>query len=278
MPEGDTLFRAARALHRALAGRPVVRFETVLPRLARVDADAPIAGRTVEGAEAMGKHLLVRFSGGLVLRTHLRMSGSWHLYRPGARWRRPASAMRILIEVPDAVAVAFEVPVAEWIPAAALARHPALARLGPDLLSPAFDAAEAERRLRARPDAAIADALVDQSALAGAGNEFKSEILFVAGVSPFRRVAELTDAELRAVLATARRLLRENVPPPGPGGAETWRGGRRTTRRMDPRERAWVYGRGGRPCRRCGAPIAFARQGVHAQGTWWCPRCQGVAR
>ncbi|MFY3744534.1 Fpg/Nei family DNA glycosylase [Anaeromyxobacter sp. Red801] len=274
MPEGDTLARAARALHRALAGKPVVRFETVLPGLARVDADAPVAGRTVERAESAGKHLLLHFSGGLVLRTHLRMNGSWHLYRPGAPWRRPASAMRVRVEVPDAVAVAFDVPVAEWIRAADLGRHPALARLGPDLLSPAFDEAEAERRLRARGALAVADALVDQAALAGAGNELKSEILFVAGVSPFRRVEDLADAELRAVIAAARRLIAENVPPPGPDGAETWRGGRRTTRRMNPRERTWVYGRGGRPCRKCGAPIAFARQGPHAQATWWCPRCQ----
>ncbi|WP_059438273.1 DNA-formamidopyrimidine glycosylase family protein, partial [Anaeromyxobacter sp. PSR-1] len=260
---------------RALAGKPVVRFETVLPRLARVDADAPVAGRTVERAESAGKHLLLHFSGGLVLRTHLRMNGSWHLYRPGARWRRPASAMRVRVEVPDAVAVAFDVPVAEWIRAADLGRHPALARLGPDLLSPAFDEAEAERRLRARGALAVADALVDQAALAGAGNELKSEILFVAGVSPFRRVEDLADAELRAVIAAARRLIiAENVPPPGPDGAETRRGGRRTTRRMNPRERTWVYGRGGRPCRKCGAPIAFARQGPHAQATWWCPRCQ----
>jgi endonuclease VIII len=267
MPEGDTLFRAAATLHRALAGRVVVRFETVLPKLARVDEDTPIAGRTVDAVTAAGKHLLVSFSGGLVLRTHLRMHGSWHLYRPGARWQRPRSAMRIAIETAEAVAVAFDVPVAEWLDARALARQRDLARLGPDLLAPDLDAAEACRRLRSRPDRAIGEALLDQAALAGAGNVFKSEILFVAGIHPDRPVGELRDEEVERVVAEARRLLLANVGPAAPSG-------RRTTGRMNPGERLFVYGRGGEPCRRCGTELAFARQGVHARVTYFCPRCQ----
>ena len=127
MPEGDTIFRAARTLHRALAGKPVVRFETVLAQLSRVDDDSPIAGRTVERVRSVGKHLLVEFSGDLVLRTHMRMNGSWHIYRPGERWQRPRSAMRVVVETADFQAVAFDVPVAEFRTARALARDPAVA-------------------------------------------------------------------------------------------------------------------------------------------------------
>jgi endonuclease VIII len=281
MPEGDTLHRMAATLHRALAGREVVRFETVLPRLARVDVDHPIVGRTVEEVTAAGKHLLIRLSaaragasvsgsplgGAIVLRTHLRMHGSWHLYRPGARWQRPRSAMRIVLETAEAVAVGFDVPVAEWLPADGLGRQKDLARMGPDLLAPALDAEEAVRRLRARPDAEIGEALLDQSAIAGAGNVFKSEILFVAGVHPARRVRDLSDEEVARIVADARRLLVANVGAGAPSG-------RRTTESWNPGERLFVYGRGGEPCRRCGEAIAFARQGVHARVTYFCPGCQ----
>lgn len=268
MPEGDTIHRAAAALHRALAGRTVVRFETALAQLARLDADRPIAGRTVEGARAAGKHLLLAFSGDLVLRTHMRMSGSWHLYRPGVAWRRPSSAARVVVGTDAAIAVAFDVPVAEWLEGPrAVARQPDLAALGPDLLDPAFDAAEATRRLRTRPDREIGEALLDQRALAGVGNVFKNEILFVAGVHPDRPVGRLSEAELAELLAAARRLLLANVGPGAPLG-------RRTTGALDPGKALFVYGRSGEPCRRCGAPIAFERQGIHARTTYFCPRCQ----
>jgi endonuclease VIII len=271
MPEGDTIFRAAATLHRALAGEVVTRFETVLPKLARVDEDRPVAGRTVESAEAAGKHLLLRFSGGLVLRTHMRMNGSWHLYRPGERWRRPRLAMRIVVETAPFVAVGFDVPVAEFLEGPAVARHRELRALGPDLLAPAFDGEEAARRIRARPGDAIAEAVLNQRALAGAGNVFKSEILFVAGVSPFRTVASLSDEELRDVLAHARRLLRANA-------GEESAPGRRTTGAWDRSARLWVYGRGGEACRRCGDAVRFARQGRDARGTYWCPTCQPERR
>jgi endonuclease VIII len=276
MPEGDTIFRSAAVLRRALAGARVLRFETALAQVAREDRERRIAGRTVESVDAAGKHLLIRFSGGAVLRTHMRMNGSWHLYRPGERWRRPRASMRIAIETARWVAVAFDVSVAEWIPAAALARHPALARLGPDLLAPGLDAEEAARRLRARPDAEIGDALLDQRAVAGVGNVFKSEILFLAGLDPHRPVRSLGDDDLRRVVSIARRLLRANVEPP-PGAPRTWTGGRRTTGRSDPSHALWVYGRAGQPCRRCGSRIAFTRRGQAARGTYSCPACQPAA-
>lgn len=274
MPEGDTIHRAAAALRRALRGRIVTRFETVLPALARVDEDAAVAGRAVEEVEAAGKHLLVRLGGGLVLRTHMRMNGSWHLYRPGERWRRPRAAMRIVLETAEAVAVAFDVPVAEWLTERQLARHRELTALGPDLLAPSFDPAEAARRIRARGGEEIADVLLDQRVLAGIGNVFKSEVLFEAGVHPERRVGDLSDAEIARVVEVARRQLRANDGAERLGAAITWGGGRRTTGRAAPGEALWVYSRGGKPCRRCGERIAALRQGPHARGTWYCPRCQ----
>jgi endonuclease-8 len=280
MPEGDTIFRAARTLDRALAGSAVARFETALPALARVDEDAPIAGRLVESVTARGKHQLMRFSarpggggGPLVLRTHMRMSGSWHLYRHGERWQRPRGAMRVLVETAAWVAVGFDVPVAEWLDERGLERQRELRRLGPDLLAADFDAAEAERRLRARDAAAVGDALLDQAALAGIGNVFKSEILFVAGVSPFRSVASLSDEELRSIVAVSRRLLRANAGP-GEDGVAWHAGARRTTGAANPAAALWVYGRGGDPCRRCATPVAYRKQGPDARGTYWCPRCQ----
>jgi endonuclease VIII len=268
MPEGDTIFRAARTLHRALAGHVVTRFDTAYAPLARVHDDAPITGRTVDAVEAHGKHMVIRFSGGLVLRTHMRMHGSWHIYRPGERWHRPQRDMRVLVGTAAFVAVGFNVPDAEFERAEDVGARDPIARLGPDLLSADFDAAEAIRRLRERPAVPIAEALLDQRALAGIGNVFKSEVLFEGRVLPQTPVEHVADDRLAALVDIARRQLAANV------GAAAPHVGRRTTGRMAINEGLWVYGRGGRPCRRCGAPIAFARQGLGARPTYWCPRCQ----
>ena len=149
MPEGDTIHRAAATLQRALGGQAVTRFESVLPKLTRVDADAPLRGRTIERVEARGKHLLIWFSGDLVLRTHMRMNGSWHIYRPGERWQRPHRDMRIVIETAAMHAVAFTVPVAEFITARDLLHHDVVGDLGPDPLSDTFRADEAIERMQA---------------------------------------------------------------------------------------------------------------------------------
>jgi hypothetical protein len=167
MPEGDTIFRAARTLHRALAGKTVVRFRTVLTHLERVNIDTPLAGRTIERVEARGKHLLIHFSGDLILRTHMRMNGSWHIYRPGERWQRPARDMRLMIATDDFEAVAFRVPVAEFRTAAALARDDVIQSLGPDLLDPEAELEEAVRRLRDRGPMPIADALLRSAGARG---------------------------------------------------------------------------------------------------------------
>ena len=271
MPEGDAIFRTARTLHRALAGRTVTRFESVLPALTRVHEDAPITGRIVERVEAAGKHVLMRVSGGLVLRTHMRMNGSWHVYRTGERWQRPRRDMRIVIATDAYEAVAFSVPVAEWLDERGEARQRDLRAMGPDLLGGAFDEDEALRRLRERDDADIADVLLDQRVAAGIGNVYKSEVLFICRVDPFVPAREVNDEAVRDILRTARRLLQANVTTLG--GITTYVGFRRGKGR-DESERRYVYGRARRPCRRCGTPIRVRAQGPYARLTYWCPRCQ----
>jgi endonuclease-8 len=271
MPEGDTIFRAAQTLHRVFAGRVVTGFASVLPYLNRVVEDRPLKGRTIESVAARGKHLLITFSGNLILRTHMRMNGSWHVYPAGERWKRPVRDMRILIETEAAVAVGFNIPVAEFLTASDLTKHRQMRRLGADLLGDTFDARTVFDTMRQRRDP-IADVLLDQRVMAGIGNVFKSEILFLAEVDPFAAPAELSDAQLECVIATAREQLRANILPPSRTLSPAF--GRRTTRSLDPKEKLWVYGRGGKPCRRCGAPIQSRATGLDARLTYWCPRCQ----
>jgi endonuclease-8 len=291
MPEGDTLYRVAHTLHRALAGQVVRRFDSAYAPLLRIDEESPLCGRTVLRVEARGKWCLLWLGPRplddpgprprpcdetLILCTHLRMNGMWHIYRPGEAWQRPARDMRVLIATDKFVAVGFRVPVAELLTASELARHRELGRLGPDLLSASFDEDEALRRLRARNDRELGPALIDQGAVAGLGNVYKSEICFLIGVHPFARVAQVSDEVLREALAIARRLLGENVHAvAAPADAVvTFTGLRRTTGAMSPASRLWVYGRAGEPCRRCGTAIVESRQGESARVTFFCPRCQ----
>jgi endonuclease-8 len=273
MPEGDTIYRAARTLHRALAGHTVVRFESMLPALTRVHEDSPMTGRTVERVASSGKHILMHFSGGQVLRTHMRMNGSWHIYRPGERWRRPRRDMRVLVATEQFEAVGFNIPVAEFVVTSRLARHDELRRLGPDLLADEFDRGEAVRRIRQHAGAAAADVLLDQRVLAGLGNVYKSEVLFACGVNPFTRVRDLADAQIACLVDTARRVLLANVSE-RVAPMTTYTGYRRTTRRDDPAARLWVYGRARLACRKCGTAIEARAQGPDARLTYWCPGCQ----
>lgn len=274
MPEGDTIFRAARTLHRALAGHPVVHFESGYAQLARMDP--PLEGRTIEKVEAAGKHSLIHFSGDLVLRTHMRMNGSWHLYRPGEAWRHSRSRARIVIETDTFVAVGFDIPVAEFHTEGTLTRQEDLRKMGPDLLAEDFDPGEMFRRMRERPDQPLHEVLLNQRVAAGIGNVFKCEILFVCGVSPFAQVRALSDETLRELIAQSRKLLKANVTEGKADGIVTYFGYRRTTGRTNPEERLWVYSRGGQPCRRCATPISFAQPGLNARVTYWCPSCQRV--
>ncbi len=273
MPEGDTIYRAARTLQTALAGQVVTRFETGLAQLASLDRDEPIAGRTVDHVAAVGKHLLMTLSGGLVLRTHMRMNGSWHIYRPGERWQMPPRAMRILVGTADWVAVAFNVYVAEFVRADQMHRHRPVATLGPDLLGD-FDAAQALQRVRQGPARALHDVLLDQRVIAGIGNVYKSEILFLSLQHPDTATSHVSDEEWLALMELARRLLRANVAESSGQAIETYRGLRRTTGRMNAEERLWVYSRGGQPCRKCGTAIASRKDGDNARVTYWCPACQ----
>ena len=274
MPEGDHIFRTARTLNRALAGHEVVRFESVLPALTRIHDDTPITGQTIESVSAAGKQVLMRFSGGLVLRTHMRMSGSWHIYRPGEPWQRSRRDMRVVVATKGFEAVGFNVPVAEFLKPAAVARHDDLRLMGPDLLGEGFDADEAVRRFRERGTLEIADALLNQRIAAGAGNVYKSEVLFMCGVNPFAPAHSLSDETLREMLATARKHLQANVVDPK-GGITTYRCYRRGAGGGGA-ERRYVYGRARQPCRRCGTLIEVRAQGPHARLTYWCSRCQST--
>jgi len=273
VPEGDTIFRAARTLQRALAGQTVTRFETLLPQLQRVHDDTPITGRTIEDVSASGKWMTIRFSGDLVLLTHMLMSGSWHIYRPGERWQRPRFDMRIVIATEQFEAVAFKVPVAEFHTAASLARRQ-FSQLGPDVLSEEFDEQQAIANLRAEPELEIGEALLKQRVLAGIGNVYKSEVCFACRVSPFRKIATLTEEETKCLVATTRKFMASTVADNSRAAIVTYTGLRRTTRRTDPGERLWVYSRRGQPCRRCGTPILSRKQGPDARVTFWCPNCQ----
>jgi endonuclease-8 len=273
VPEGDTLVRTAAGLRPYLVGRTVTA--------ARAGGPGPVpqvqrlVGREIRAVDSLGKNLLIRFDNGLEIRTHLRMNGTWHRYRPGERWRRPPARARLVIEVPGAVAVCFDAPVVELLEQRAEMSHPALGGLGPDLLAPAFDAIGAICRLRdpARAATTVAEALVDQRALAGIGNVYKSEVLWLEGVSPFARVGDLDDATLGRLVAIARRLLLDNASAARGPGRVTTAGDRGAPGPL------YVYRRTGRPCRRCGGPIASARQGGELpRTTYWCPSCQGPAR
>jgi endonuclease-8 len=277
VPEGDTIFRAARTLHRALAGHEVVRFESAFPKLTRVHEDTPITGRTVESVDAAGKHVLMRFSGDLVLRTHMRMNGSWHLYRPGEKWRRSRRDMRVLVATREFEAIGFNVPVAEFLDPRALLRQNDLRHIGPDFLADRFDAAEALRRFRDRPTEPVADALINQRVVAGAGNVYKSEVLFLCGVNPFLPVSSLSDDTLTAIVETARKHLQANVGD-RTAAIVTYRGYRKTTRSASPADALYVYGRAHLPCRKCGTTIQVLAQGSNARLTYWCPTCQPSAR
>ncbi len=253
MPEGDTIFRAATQLRKALVGAKVTKFESD-----RLPGPLPV-GERIEAVEARGKNLIVRFERGRALRTHMMMSGSWHLYRAGEKWQRPAWQARVTVHADNGfLAVCFNAPVVEWL------REESIARLGPDATSDGFDTASALRRLRSLPpEMALGEALLVQSALAGVGNVIKSEALFRCRADPFARVVEVPEEKLRAVVDDSHLLLVRNRG-----------GGLRTTRDSLDGGRLWVYGRSGKPCLVCGTAVKMRRQGAAGRSTYFCPACQ----
>jgi len=278
MPEGDTIFRAARTLNRALGGQAVTRFETQFPALARIDYDTPVAGRVVESVESSGKWISMHFSGSLILLTHMLMNGSWHIYRTGEAWQRPRHQARVAIYTQGFVAVAFQIQIAEFHTPESLRRHRSVSRLGPDVLAQGFDEKDAVARLAAQPGLDIGDALLSQSIIAGLGNVYKSEVCFAAGVNPFRTIGSLSPEELAALVSHARKFMVGNVAEGAGVRIVTYAGLRRTTGRVDPAERLWVYGRRGEACRRCRSEIQSRKQGLDARTTFWCPQCQPAGK
>lgn len=275
MPEGDTIFRTARTLGRALTGKKVMRFDSSYALLMRADDQTPFAGQKVTQVEARGKWLLIHFSSGAVLATHMLMSGSWHIYRPGEAWQDSVDRARIVIETEDFQAVGFRIPVARMHTAQSLARDKKIPRTDRDVLSTDFDSKAAVTRLLSHPQQELGDVLLRQDVLAGVGNVFKSETCFVMRMSPFRKVETLSKKEAAEIVRTAKRLLDANVLEDSADRIVTYRGGhRRTTRSAEPGEGLWVYGRKGEPCRRCGTPVERALQGPNARSTYWCPVCQ----
>jgi endonuclease-8 len=271
MPEGDTIYRTARTLQRALAGKRVTKFVSALAKLSVQAENAGVVGQELSEVSAHGKHLLMRFASGVTLRSHMRMSGSWHIYRVGERWQRPHSELRILIETADFQAVAFLVQEAELMQAGQLSQR--VAALGPDVLAPQFDVHDAAARLQQAGARPLCDVLLDQRVLAGLGNVYKSELLFLARVHPERQALTLSAHEAQLLTERAAQLLRANVQD-AQQGIVTYRGLRRTTGRADPGDRLWVYNRAGQPCRECGESIVMQRMGQHARSTYYCPRCQ----
>jgi len=265
-------------LQRAIGGKAVTGFDTGLAKLARVNDDTPLVGRVVEKVESRGKWCLIYFSGDLILVTHMLMSGSWHLYRTGERWRMGRDKMRVVIRTADWEAVGFNIPVAEFHSERSLARNSQVPKLGPDILSDEFTVEGGAARLaafaRENPDAEIAVVLLNQRVMAGLGNVYKSEVAFAAGVNPFRAMRTLTAREIEVMVEFAQRYMRANVADGAGDGIVTYSGNRRTTRAMDREERLWVYGRQGEECRRCGAKVMMRKQGVQARSTYWCPECQ----
>jgi endonuclease-8 len=265
MPEGDTIFRTASVLRRALLGGVVRRAVAQPgPGMRRVPSLEPLVGQRVEAVHARGKHLLIGFDGGAWLRTHMRMKGSWHRYRPGEPWRLPAARASCWLETDKAVAVCFDAPDVELLSEAELVRHPTLRAQGPDLLASEPDIPEAVRRLQARGTVSLGEALLDQRALAGIGNVIKSEALFMERLDPWSPVIAFDAEQLDAVVRRASELLAANTS----GSARSTTGSRGRGRSL------WVYERAGRPCRRCRTLIRARRQGSQTRTTYWCPSCQ----
>ncbi|MFC9914835.1 Fpg/Nei family DNA glycosylase [Streptomyces sp. NPDC059862] len=259
MPEGDTVWQAARRLHGALAGKVLTRSDLRVPKYATAD----LTGRTVLDVTPRGKHILARIEGGLTLHSHLRMDGSWKVYASGRRWTGgPAHQIRAILGTADRTAVGYRLPVLELLRTADEDR--AVGHLGPDLLGPDWDPDRALANLLADPARPLGEALLDQRNLAGIGNVYKSELCFLLNATPWLPVGDLPADRAAKLPALARKLLEANRDRPV----------RTTTGRRG--QDLFVYGRAPRPCLRCHTPVRVADQGdgSRERPTYWCPTCQ----
>lgn len=245
MPEGDTIWRTAAALRRRLIGKTVAA--------ATPDLVKRLEGHRLVAVEPVGKHLIMRFDGEVALHSHMRMTGSWHLYQPGERWRQPERRARAVLNFNDAVAVLFSAPVVEVV----LDDHQPVQHLGPDILAEHFEIDEVIRRARLSQARTMGELLLDQRVCAGTGNIYKCETLWAHRVDPWLAPQSLADDELSRLYLTARDLMRRAL----------------TGRGFTPRHA--VHGRGGRSCPRCGTRISVRAQGEQARMTFFCSRCQG---
>ena len=268
MPEGDTIHHAAKRVGAALVGSEIRSIETPNPRHGKDRWPERLAGRGVRAVDAHGKHLFVRFEGGLTLHSHLRMGGAWGVYGRGERWHRAPRRAWLVIRTDDHEVVQFDGPVLELMTDGRTRFDQRLAALGPDLLHDDFSEDDYLRRLRdGDPARQIGDALLDQRIVAGIGNVWKNEGCFIAAVDPWRRVGALSDEEALSIVRGIRPLM----------AASAERGGRITT--FDGpagrnERRTWVHDRGGMPCRRCRTKIRSRGQGDDNRNTFWCPECQ----
>jgi endonuclease-8 len=258
VPEGDTVWRTARTLDKALTGQVLQASDFRVPALATVD----LSGQLVEQTLSRGKHLLTRVGSDHTLHTHLKMEGSWHLYKPDSRWRRPTQEARVVLRTEAWTAVGFALGIVELVARSEEAQ--VVGHLGPDLLGPDWDEDEAMGRLLADPARAVGDAILDQRNLAGIGNMYKAELCFLAGVNPWLPIGEVPD--LPRLVRRAKQVLEANKDRV----EQTTTGDLRRGRQL------WVYRRDKQPCRRCGTPIKVQMQGPDTQerATYWCPGCQ----
>ncbi len=268
MPEGDTIHRTAVVLRRVLAGQLVTGFEIANPKVSAAARREEIVGRAVKAVESNGKHLFIHFAtpNEVVLHTHMKMSGVWHVYRPGERWWEPESEARVVIRTAEVVAPCFHPPIVELLLAKELGLHRVVGRLGPDIIRDEFDVDEALRRLREKPDRDIATALLDQAVISGIGNVFKVEALFLGKTSPWAQVRDLDDEKLREIVGHARKLIRLNRDG----------GDRRTRFALNASERMWVDERAGLPCHVCGTRVESGWHPDEVRKSWYCPTCQNV--
>ncbi|MHC6229682.1 Fpg/Nei family DNA glycosylase [Arthrobacter sp. MMS24-T111] len=274
MPEGDSVWRAARQLHQALAGQALLASDFRVPRFATLN----LAGWTVEEVVPRGKHLLMRVLGPedkrLTIHSHLKMEGAWQVYPPGGRWRKPGFTARCVLRTAAADAVGFSLGILEVV--ATANEDSVVGFLGPDLLGPDWDLDEAERRVRSRPEVPIGVALLDQRNLAGIGNIYRCEACFLSGVHPATPVADVAD--VRTMMTDAKQLLEANL---GPGRRVTVLNARGLpVGRMAGRPGYWVYGGERRPCLKCGTPIQRGLlgkpNGEEERDIYFCPQCQPV--
>lgn len=259
MPEGDTIHRAATRLRAVLDAQTIERAESRW--LGRAAESLP--GRTIQGIEARGKHLLMSLDDGRVIHSHMGMTGSWHIYRPGERWQKPAQRAAIWLECPNVCVVCFTPKLLEMLSSAALRRHDYLNRLGPDLLAEAVPNAQVLARFRQCNNQPIGQAVMNQTVVSGIGNVYKSEVLFELGIHPLTLVSALSDEQILELTATASELMGKNL------GSRP-----RTTRHALDGGRYYAYGRSGEPCYTCGTLIALIRQGDLGRTTYFCPQCQ----